>query len=303
MKWEDLEQIGDEVRQISKIYEIFDEDARLRSPAGRVEFLTTVHYIEKYLQPGSRILDVGAGTGAYSFYFAEQGYHVDALELADENLRVFQEKLERRTAELAIEAAAKNPWKDMTLIQCKNDALLNHQNVNESGDLKLTLRQGNAMDLSAYKDASYDIVLLFGPLYHLHKAEDRQQCITEAKRVCKSDGMIFFAFINNDMVVLTEMDYDPHWLGGDTYDHDTFKVTDFPFVFLTVDQCRQTLVDGGIHVVHEVASDGVSELMTDRINGLSEEAYQQYLRYHFYCCEKTEMLGHSNHLLFVGCKV
>ena len=105
--------------------------------------------------------------------------------------------------------------------------------------LPLTLRQGNAIDLSAYEDDSYDIVLLFGPLYHLHKHEDRLQCITEAKRVCKPDGAIFFAVINNDMVVLTEMDYDPHWLGGDTYDHDTFKVVDFPFVFHTVDQCRQ----------------------------------------------------------------
>ena len=269
MKWEELEQITDEALHISKIYEIFDEDARLRSPAARVEFLTTVRYIEKYLHPDARILDIGAGTGVYSFYFAERGYHVDALELADENVRVFQEKLEQDGQ---------------------------HQ-------LPLTLRQGNAMDLSAFEDNSYDIVLLFGPLYHLHKAEDRQQCIAEAKRVCKPDGMIFFAFINNDMVVLTEMDYDPCWLDGDNYDHDTFKVTDFPFVFLPVNQCRQTLADGGIQVIHEVASDGVSELMAERINGLGQKEYQQYLRYHFYCCEKPEMLGHSNHLLFAGRKV
>ena len=29
---------------------------------------------------------------------------------------------------------------------------------------------------------------------------------------------------------------------------------------------------------------------------------QQYLRYHFYICEKPEFLGMSNHLLFVGQK-
>lgn len=102
MKWEDLEKISDEAMQISKIYEIFQEDVRLRSPAGRVEFLTTVRYIEKYLKPGDRILDVGAGTGAYSFYFAEQGHHVDALELADENVRVFREKLQQRELPLTL---------------------------------------------------------------------------------------------------------------------------------------------------------------------------------------------------------
>ena len=83
-------------REITKLSEIFNEDVRLSSSAGQVEFLTTVRYIEKYLRPGARILDVGAGTGVYSFYFAEQGYHVDALELADENVRVFREKLEQR---------------------------------------------------------------------------------------------------------------------------------------------------------------------------------------------------------------
>jgi len=273
MKWEELEQITDDVLHISKIYEIFDEDARLRSQAAQVEFLTTVRCIEKYLKPGARILDVGAGTGVYSFYFAQQGYHVDALELADKNVRVFGEKLAN--------------WP-------KQASIL--------GKMELTLRQGNAMDLSAYEDDSYDIVLLFGPLYHLHKQEDRLQCIAEAKRVCKSDGVIFFAFINNDMVILTELDFDPNWLSGKTYDHDSFKVVDFPFVFLTVEQCRQTLKEAGIRTLHEVASDGVSELMADRINSLSEEEYQQYLRYHFYCCEKPEMLGHSNHLLFVGRK-
>ena len=58
-------------------------------------------------------------------------------------------------------------------------------------------------------DASFDIVLLMGPLYHLHSADDRQQAIAEAKRVCKPMGTIFFAFINNDMIPLTELMYLP----------------------------------------------------------------------------------------------
>ena len=272
MTFEELAKIENELEQISKTYEIFHEDIRLnRSQAARVEFLTTVRYIEKYLQPGDRILDIGAGAGEYSLYFAGKGYQVDALELADETVRVFREKLAHR---------AKN-----------------------NGNGSVDLRQGNAMDLSAYPDESYDIVLLFGPLYHLHSEVDRLRCIAEAKRVCKKDGMMFFAFISNDMVILTELAYDAEYLSGADYDHETFKVNDFPFVFLTVDQCRQLLAAGGIQTIHEVASDGVSELMAERINALSETDYQQYLRYHFYVCEKPEMLGRSNHLLLVGKKM
>ena len=48
MDMEKLHQIKDEILQIQKTYEVFNEDTRLnRSQAARVEFLTTVRYIEQ----------------------------------------------------------------------------------------------------------------------------------------------------------------------------------------------------------------------------------------------------------------
>ena len=165
---------------------------------------------------------------------------------------------------------------------------------------RIDLVQGNALDLSRYEDKSFDIVLLFGPLYHLKSNADKQKCISEAKRVCKDSGKIFFAFISNDFVFLTELGYDPNYFGNGDYDKETFKLNDFPFVFHTVDAARKLLADGGISVLHEVASDGASELLATRINKMPDEDYAQYLRYHFYICEKPELLGMTNHLLFVG---
>ena len=259
----DLLKITDELERINKTYDFFNEDARLnRSKAARVEFLTTTRYIEQYLMPGAKILDVGAGAGEYSLYFARRGYQVSALELADNNIRAFREKLRP-----------------------------------EDG---IDLVQGNAVNLSRYADESFDAVLLFGPLYHLHAEADRQKCIAEARRVCKKDGTLFFAFISNDMVILTEFSYRPdYFLNGD-YDKQTFRLEDFPFVFHTVDKCREMLRAGGVKIVNEIASDGVSELLEDKINAMDDESYAQYLRYHFYICEKPEMLGMSNHLLFIG---
>ena len=51
------------------------------------------------------------------------------------------------------------------------------------------------------------------------------------------------------------------------------------------------LENEGVSIIHEVASDGPSELMADTINALDDEEYAQYMRYHIYCCEKKEMLG------------
>lgn len=53
-------------------------------------------------------------------------------------------------------------------------------------------------------------------------------------------------------------------------------------------------------MIHEVASDGISELLQEKINAMDEESYALYLRYHFYACEQKEHLGASNHLLFVA---
>ena len=248
---------------VQEIYRRKSENDRLnKSQAARVEFLTTVRYIEKYLTPGAKILDVGAGAGEYCFYFARKGYSVSALELADANIAAFRAKMTEHDP--------------------------------------IDLVQGNALDLSMYDSESFDIVLLFGPLYHLHEETDKLRCIEEAKRVCKNDGKIFFAFISNDMVILTMQQLHSDYLISGDYNKETFRLDDFPFVFHTPDHCRELLGKAGIQICHEVASDGASELLQDLVNGLDEASYQQYLRYHFYICEKPEFLGMSNHLLFVG---
>ena len=255
----------DDAELVQEVYQRYDEDTRLnKSQAARVEFLTTVRYIEKYLTPDAKILDVGAGAGEYSFYFARKGYKVSSLELADANIAAFRAKMTK--------------------------------------DDTIDLVQGNALDLSRYESDSFDIVLLFGPLYHLHEEADKLQCIEEAKRVCKPDGKIFFAFISNDMVILTMQQCQEDYLMNGDYNKETFRLDDFPFVFHTPDHCRELLGKAGIQICHEVASDGASELLQDLVNGLDEASYQQYLRYHFYICEKPEFLGMSNHLLFVGQK-
>ena len=35
------------------------------------------------------------------------------------------------------------------------------------------------------------------------------------------------------------------------------------------------------------------------ISKMDDENYKAWLNYHFYCCEKPEFLGFSNHLLFI----
>lgn len=145
-------------------YNTYDENSRLALKHGSVEFLTTMHYIEKYIKPGDRVLEVGAGTGRYSHALARKGYSVDALELVEHNIELFRQ--------------------------------------NTQSDENITITQGNAIDLSAFHDNEYDITLLLGPLYHLYSIEDKQQALSEAIRVTKQGGVIFAAYVISDGCLL-----------------------------------------------------------------------------------------------------
>ena len=71
----------DDEKKVQSMYSSYDEERRLNTTkASSVEFMTTMHYLEKYLKEGDSILDIGAGTGQYSFALAHKGYKVNAVD-------------------------------------------------------------------------------------------------------------------------------------------------------------------------------------------------------------------------------
>ena len=76
---------------LTEYYNHYDEDGRLETRYGMVEYITTMRYIKKYLRPGIRILEIGAATGRYSHALARQGYRVDAVELVEHNIEIFNQ--------------------------------------------------------------------------------------------------------------------------------------------------------------------------------------------------------------------
>ena len=118
-------------------YNSYDEDGRLLSRHGQVEYLTTMKYIRECLSGLSEpnILEVGAGTGRYSVTLAKQGLRVTAVELVPHNLELLTAKLD--------------------------------------GSEPIRAMQGNALDLSFLPDGAFDLTLLLGPMYHLYSREDK----------------------------------------------------------------------------------------------------------------------------------
>ena len=75
-------------------YSHFNEDHRLQTRHGQVEFITSLKYIHQVLNDdkNKRILDIGAGTGAYSVLLSNEGYQVNAVELVNHNIEIFKQK-------------------------------------------------------------------------------------------------------------------------------------------------------------------------------------------------------------------
>lgn len=232
-----------------------------------VEFLTTMRYIEKYLKPGDRICEIGAGTGRYSHALARRGYRVDAVELVEHNIEIFRQ--------------------------------------NTRLDENVSVIRGNALDLSAFLDDQYDITLLLGPLYHLYNEADKRQAIREALRVTRTGGVIFAAYVISDGCLLDEgfkRGSIPvaEYIRDGLLDAKTFAAkSESKDLFELV---RKEDVDALMSVfpvtrLHYVAADGCALFMREAVDAMDDEQFRLYLRYHFATCEREDMLGITSHAL------
>lgn len=252
---------------LTDFYNHYDEDSRLLLKHGSVEFLTTMHYIGKYIKSGSRVLEVGAGTGRYSHALARQGYTVDAVELVAHNIEIFR--------------------------------------YNTQSDENITVTQGNAMDLSAFPDNKYDITLLLGPLYHLYSTEDKQQALSEAIRVTKPGGVVFAAYVISDGCLLDEGFKRGNisvsgYIEKGLIDSRTFAARSGPedlFELVRKENIDDLMSVFPVTRLHYAAADGCSLLMREAVDAMDNDTFELFLKYHLTTCERGDLLGITSHAI------
>ena len=250
---------------IKNYYENYDEDGRLTSRHGAVEFITTMKYIETYLKPGMRILEIGAATGRYSHALAQKGYTVDAVELVAHNIEIFRQ--------------------------------------NTKPGETVTITQGNAMDLSAFSNDTYDITLLFGPMYHLFTEADKLKALSEAIRVTKRGGIVFAAYCMGDASVLSYgfkrgeifNIIEKCMLNTETF--DTFSHPWDLFELYRKEDIDALRTHFPVTQLHFIASDGYTNHMRETVDNMDEDTYALYIKYHLATCERQDMIGYSHHTL------
>ena len=251
---------------LEQYYNNYDEEGRLLSRHGQVEYLTTMKHISACLSgiTEPKLLEVGAGTGRYSVTLAKQGYQVTAVELVAHNLEILRSKLD--------------------------------------GTEPICTMQGNALDLSAFPDASFDLTMLLGPMYHLYTEEDKLQALSEAVRVTKPGGYILVAYCMNEPTViqyvfgmnkLREV-MELHMLTPDWHCISEPKEI---FELYRTEDIAALNANFPVERVKLIATDGATNYNRELIDGMDDATFDKWMEYHFAVCERQDLIGASHHTL------
>ena len=150
---------------------------RLATREGKLEFERAKQIILRFLGSSSTVADVGGGVGRYAEWLVENGHRVELVD----------------PVPLHVQLARKR--------------------AGEPPSFGVELADARALPFAA---ASFDAVLLFGPLYHLAEHEERALALREAARVCRPGGLVFAMAISRFAPLLA------HLRRGDIADERVF---------------------------------------------------------------------------------
>ena len=258
--------------ELEQYYNKFNEEKRLNSRHGQVEFRLSMKYIHEAidslkdtspsLKPEDiKILDIGAGTGRYSVALADEGYDVTAVELVKYNLGILKKK-----------------------------------------NSSVKAMQGNALNLRKLESNTFDITLLFGPMYHLFGFEDKKKALLEAKRVTNPGGIILVAYCMNEYGVITYAFKERHILECMEQERfsDTFQTLSLPehlYDYMRIENINALNEACELSRIKILSPDGPANYMRPFLNQLSDEEFEAFIQYQMAVCERPDLIGAGAHTL------
>ena len=255
--------------QLEKYYNKFKEDHRLTTRHGKVEFAVSMKHIHDCAEELGRS-ENEARTLKILDVGAGTGRY--SVTLSEEGFDVTAVELVKHNLDILMGKHAK--------VKCW---------------------PGDARNLSFLEDETFDITLLFGPMYHLHSKEDRLKALNEAKRVTKKGGFILVAYVMNEYAILSYCFKEGKILEcvrNRTITEDFHTITELEkdlYSYTRLEDMDELDKEAGLERVKVFAPDGAADYMRRELNALDEESFDWFVKYQLSVCERPELLGASSH--------
>jgi SAM-dependent methyltransferase len=246
----------------------------VRDAYHRLEFETTLHFLEQYLPPQGRILDAGGGPGRYTVELARRGYQMTLLDYTPANLVYARRQIKKAGLQ---------------------------------GQVREVV-EGSITDLSRYPGASFDAVLCSGgPLSHVVDRGQREKAIAELVRVARPGAPVFASVMSKLGVLIEELTiaqdelemahFPPLRDDGDYFGGRGFTACHF---FLP-EELREAFCRQPVEVLAMAGLEGISSHHARELNRVAKDParWRVWRETHFATCTHPAVVGMSEHMLIV----
>lgn len=240
----------------------------------RLEFETTLRFLETYLPSQGLILDAGGGPGRYTIELAKRGYDVVLLDMTPANLQFARRQVRRAKLQDKIRGIV----------------------------------EGSIVDLSQFAGSAFDaVVCLGGPLSHVLDRDDRDRAICELIRVARPGAPLFVSVMSRLSLLVLELVMFQHEIGMPHYEQirdtgDYLGQYGFtPCHFFLPEEFRGAFDDKGVSILQMVGLEGLSTHHRKETVRLAKDAarWQAWLETHYRTCTHPAVVGMSEHMLII----
>lgn len=266
---------------IKEVEQFYDENAQKeweRLEKHPFEFVFTTYMMDKYIQEGQRILDIGGGPGRYSIHYAKKNCDVTLFDLSSGNVQLAKAK-----------------------------AAENH--------VSIAMHTGNCLELDKTEIGQFDHVFLMGPLYHLADQSDRSHAVKLALQKLKPGGIFYCSFILDFAGLIYDLKCGPGFLPEDLANQAVKLLLDSIITgteytgpaftsacFINQRQIEPFMNQFALEKLHLFGQEGILALNENQVKGFPKEEYDLWIETAKKLLEVPELLAFSEHAMYIGRK-